>query len=150
MISAKERSGRAWFYLWRISAKNGFKLKILFIITLFVISIFRVELEKVVGKEMVETCLLLSDLDNKDCWRCCITFRKFMIMVVIIFMQKMHQPFKRQSQSSANCRQTIDRQIADKLSVFDHFVKLTLKGLKCKTCTLVMRIMHYCNRGSNI
>ena len=54
---------------------------------------------------MVETCLLLSDLDNKDCWRCCITFRKFMIMVVIIFMQKMHQPFKRQSQSSANCRQ---------------------------------------------
>ena len=42
------------------------------------------------------------------------------------------QPFKRQPHKMVEHTQTIRRQFVDEcLSVFDHFVGLTLKGLSC-------------------
>ena len=43
----------------------------------------------------------------------------------------MYWPFKRQSQKMVKHTQTVRRQFATNcLSVFDHFVKLTFKGLR--------------------
>ena len=52
----------------------------------------------------------------------------------VLASQQLHiakQPFKRQFRKMVKHTQTIRRQIADELCVFDHFVGLALKGLKC-------------------
>ena len=50
----------------------------------------------------------------------------------------------------ADHTQTICRQIADKLSVFDYFVGLELKGLKLTAATCGVSIVNFENNVHNI